>query len=136
LIEERARALNDKALNYLEKYDCTIDRKQMTAKIPEAVVNELMKKAPPNPPLYNRDLKSIPKKEVYFRTFGEGAYITERDGSVHPSTLKDVEKVLIIGNALPTVDSPTKAVAPRDLSPETANLHAAFKTWNIISNPN
>ncbi|UCH01646.1 MAG: trimethylamine methyltransferase family protein [Candidatus Bathyarchaeota archaeon] len=50
-----AQFLNEKALNYLEKYGCTIDRKQMTAKIPEAVINEFMKKAPPNPPLFNRD---------------------------------------------------------------------------------
>ena len=40
-----AQFLNDKALDYLEKYGCIIDRKNKIAKIPEAVVKEFMKKA-------------------------------------------------------------------------------------------
>jgi trimethylamine--corrinoid protein Co-methyltransferase len=131
-----AQFLNHKALDYLEKYGCTIDRKRMTAKIPEAVVDEFMKKALPELLLYNRDLKPIPKRDVYFRTFGEGTYFTERDGTSHPSTLKDLEKVLIVGNSLAAVDSPSGAVAARDINPETAGLHTTLVAWNTISNPN
>jgi trimethylamine--corrinoid protein Co-methyltransferase len=130
-----AQFLNAKALDYLEKYGCAIDRKQMTAKIPEAVVNEFMKKALPEIPLYNRDLKPIPKRDVYFRTFGQGTYMTERDGTSHPSTFKDVEKVLIVGNSLAALDSPSGAVAARDINPETAGLHTTLSAWNTISNP-
>jgi len=130
-----AQFLNAKALDYLEKYGCTIDRKRMTAKIPEAVVNEFVKKALSELPLYNRDLKPIPERDVYFRTFGEGTYLTERDGTAHPSTCKDVEKVLIVGNSLTAVDIPNGAVAARDINPETAGLHTTLITWNTLSNP-
>jgi trimethylamine--corrinoid protein Co-methyltransferase len=130
-----AQFLNEKALDYLEKYGCIIDRKKMIAKIPEAVVNEFMKKAPSELPLYNRDFKKIPDNEVRFRTFGQGTYMTDRDGSTRPSSLKDIEKVLIIGNALPAVDLPSTAVFARDLNPETSNLHASVTSLNILSNP-
>ena len=56
--------LNNKALDYLEKYGCTVNRKTKIAKIPEAVVNEFMKKAIPDFPYYNRELKKIPKRVV------------------------------------------------------------------------
>ncbi|UCH02127.1 MAG: trimethylamine methyltransferase family protein [Candidatus Bathyarchaeota archaeon] len=130
-----AQFLNHKALDYLEKYGCTIDRKRMTAKIPEAVVNEFMKKALPEIPYVNRDLKPIPRQEIHFATFDQGTYLTERDGTSHPSTCKDVEKVLIVGNSLDAVDIPNGAVAARDINPETAGLHTTLITWNTLSNP-
>jgi trimethylamine--corrinoid protein Co-methyltransferase len=131
-----AQFLNAKALDYLEKYGCTIDRKRMIAKIPETVVDEFMKKAIPEAPHVNRDFKPIPKREVYFRTFGQGTYITDRSGVAHPSTSKDQEKVLIVGNALPAVDAPTAAVAARDVPPWKTNYEGIVHRWNLISNPN
>jgi trimethylamine--corrinoid protein Co-methyltransferase len=95
-----------------------------------------MKKAPPELPMFNRNFKKIPKREVYFRTFGQGTYLTDRKGVAHPTTLKDVEKICIIGNALPAVDLPQTAVAVRDRNPETSNLHASLVMLNCINNPN
>ncbi|UCH02300.1 MAG: trimethylamine methyltransferase family protein [Candidatus Bathyarchaeota archaeon] len=131
-----AQFLNDKALDYLEKYGCGVDRKTKIAKIPETVVNEFMKKAKPEIPYVNRDFKPIPKREVYFQTFGEGTYMTDREGVAHPSTSKDQEKVLIVGNALPAVDVPTSAVCARDIPPWQSNFKARVRNWNIVSNPN
>ena len=53
LEEAGAQFLNTKALNYLEKYGCTVARKTMIAKIPAKVVGEFTKKALPELPLYN-----------------------------------------------------------------------------------
>ncbi|UCH02312.1 MAG: trimethylamine methyltransferase family protein [Candidatus Bathyarchaeota archaeon] len=131
-----AQFLNDKALDYLEKYGCTIDRKRMIATFPEAVVNEFMKKAKPERPRVNRSFKPVPKREVYFRTFGQGTYMTDRNGIARPSTYKDQEKVLIVGNALPAVDGPTAAVAARDVPPWKSRFQATVRNWNILSNPN
>ena len=127
---------NDKALDYLEKYGCMVDRKTQTSKIPEAVFKEFMKKAKSDMPRVNRDFKSIPKREVYFRTFGQGTYMTDRKGVAHPSTSKDQENVLIVGNVLPAVDAPTAAVAARDIPPWSPNFEGTVKYWNLISNPN
>jgi len=107
----------------------------MIAKIPEAVVNEFMKKALPDLQLYNRNLKPIPKKEVYFQTFRQGTYLTERDGKSHPSTLADVEKVVRVGNALSAIDIPIPAVAARNINPSTSDLHSTKIFWNNLSNP-
>ena len=132
-----AQFLNEKALNYLEKYGCILDRKRMIAKIPETVVNEFMKKALPEYPWFNRNLKRIPKRKVYLQTFSQGIYITDRTGAVHPPTLKDVEKVAIVGNALENVDRPHPwALYARDVNPATSNLHASLVVWNSISDPN
>ncbi|UCH03147.1 MAG: trimethylamine methyltransferase family protein [Candidatus Bathyarchaeota archaeon] len=130
-----AQFFNTKALNYLEKYGCTIDRKDMTATFPEAVVNEFMKKALPEYPYYNRSLKKIPKRQVYLQTFGQGTFITDRNGAARPSTLKDVELVSIVGNALDSVDRPTTGVTARDIHPDTSNLHAAVVNCNCLTNP-
>ena len=127
---------NDKALDYLEKYGCIVDRKMQTAKMPEAVVKEFMKKAKPKESYVNRDFKPIPKREVYFMTFGEGTYMTDRNGVARPSTYKDQEKVLIVGNALPAVDVAHGAVAARDIPPWRTNFEGTVRDWNILSNPN
>ncbi|UCH01394.1 MAG: trimethylamine methyltransferase family protein [Candidatus Bathyarchaeota archaeon] len=126
---------DNEALNYLEKYGCIVDRKTQIAKIPEKVVKEFMKKTKPDQPRVNRDFKPVPKREVYFRTFGQGTYITDRNGVAHPSTYKDQEKVLIVGNALPAVDGPTAAVAARDIPPWRSNFVGTIRNWNLISNP-
>ncbi|UCH01346.1 MAG: trimethylamine methyltransferase family protein [Candidatus Bathyarchaeota archaeon] len=131
-----AQFINNKALDYFEKNGCIVDRKRMIAKIPEAVVNEFMQKALPKMPYLNRDFRPIPEREVHFRTFGQGTYLTEKDGSVHPSTSKDQEKVLIVGNALPAVDIPTSAVAARDIPPWKTNFEGTVRYWNIVSDPN
>ncbi|UCH02377.1 MAG: trimethylamine methyltransferase family protein [Candidatus Bathyarchaeota archaeon] len=130
-----AQFLNDEALNYLEKYGSVVDRKQMIAKIPERVVNEFMKKAKPEWPYVNRDFKPIPKQDVYFMTFGEGTYMTDRNGVAHPSQSKDQEKVLIVGNALPAVDIPHGAVTARDIPPWRSNFAGIVRDWNLLSNP-
>ena len=127
---------NDKALNYLENYGCIVDRKNQIAKMPEAVVNEFMKEAKPGDRWINRNFKPIPEREVYFSTFGEGTYMTDRNGAAHPSTYKDQENVLIVGNSLPAVDGPSGAVAARDIPPWKTHFEGTVRYWNIVSNPN
>lgn len=131
-----AQFRNSMALDYLEKYGCIVDRKTQIAKMPEGVVKEFMKKAKPEIPRVNREFKRIPKREVYLQTFDEGTYMTDRNGVARPSTEKDQERVLIVGNALPAVDIPVRAVAARDIPPWKTNYEMTVRNWNILSNPN
>jgi trimethylamine--corrinoid protein Co-methyltransferase len=131
-----AQFINNNALDYFEKYGCTVNRKKMVARIPEAVVIEFLKKAKPKEAYVNRNFKPIPKREVYFMTFGEGTFMTDRDGIARPSTYKDQEKVLIVGNALPAVDVAHGAVAARDIPPWRTNFEGTVRDWNLLSNPN
>ena len=134
LEESGAQFLNTKALDYLEKYGCTVDRKTMIAKIPEKVVDEFMKRALPELKFYNRDMKRIPKKKAYLSTFGQGTFMTERDGTSHPSTAKDVERILIVGSKLKSLSMARSGVHARDL-PEGSYGRLTLMSWNIMSDP-
>ncbi|NIR86542.1 hypothetical protein GWO13_02795, partial [Candidatus Bathyarchaeota archaeon] len=118
--------LHDEALNILEKNGALVERKTKTAKIPEAVFDEFREKAPNESPSFNRNGERIPKSrdDFYISTFGEGTYMTDRDGTQRPSTLKDVEKIMIVGDALENVDGAWVGCMPTDLHPNVQMIHA------------
>ena len=118
--------IHDEALNILEKNGALVDRKTKIAKIPETVFDEFREKAPNESPRFNRNGKRIPtlKDEFYISTFGEGTYFTERDGTQRPSTLKDIEKIMIVGDALENVAIPWVGCMPTDLHPNVQMIHA------------
>jgi len=117
--------LHDEALDILEKNGAMVDRKTKIAKIPETVFDEFRKKAPSELPRFNRNGKRIPNpKDFSIITFGEGTYMTDRDGNQRPSTLKDCEKIMIVGDALENVDEAWRGVAATDLHPNVAGIHA------------
>ena len=118
--------LHDEALNILEKNGALVDRKTKIAKIPEAVFDEFRKKAPNELPRFNRNGKRIPiaKDDFCIETFGEGTCTTDRDGTQRPSTLKDVEKIIIVGDALENVDVAWVGCMPTDLHPNVQMIHA------------
>jgi len=118
--------LHDEALNILEKNGALVDWKTKIARIPEAVFDEFRGKAPNEFPRFNRNGKRLPtsKDEFYISTFGEGTYFTERDGTQRPSTLKDVEKIMIVGDALENVDIAWVGSIPTDLHPNVQMIHS------------
>jgi len=118
--------LHDEALNILEKNGAIVDHKTKTAKIPEAVFDEFREKAPKELPRFNRNGKRIPiaKDEFHIATFADGTYFTDRDGTQRPSTLKDTEKIMIVGDALENVDLAWVGCMPTDLHPNVQMIHA------------
>ncbi len=125
LEETGVQFFHDEALNILEKNGVAVNRKTKTAKIPEAVFNEFRKKAPSELPRFNRGGKRISKTQDFaIATFGEGTYMTDRDGTQRPSTLKDIEKIVIVGDALENVDEAGTGVAATDLHPDVAHVHS------------
>ncbi len=63
-------------------------------------------------------------KDFSIMTFGEGTYFTDRDGTQRPSTLKDIEKIMIVGDALENVDLPWVGSMPTDLHPNVQMIHS------------
>jgi len=118
--------LHDEALNILEKNGAIVDHKTKTAKIPEAVFDEFREKTPKELPRFNRNGKriSIAKDEFHIAIFGEGTCMTDRDGTQRPSTLKDTEKIMIVGDALENVDLAWVGCMPTDLHPNVQMIHA------------
>jgi trimethylamine--corrinoid protein Co-methyltransferase len=116
---------HDEALNILEKNGALVDRKTKTAKIPEAVFDEFRDKAPNEFPRFNRSGKRVSmRKDFSIATFGDGTYFTDRDGTQRPSTLKDIEKIMIVGDALENVDEPWVGSMPTDLHPSVQMIHS------------
>jgi trimethylamine--corrinoid protein Co-methyltransferase len=116
---------HDEALSILEKNGVLVDRKTKIAKIPEAVFDEFRKKAPNEFPGFNRNGKRIPTpKDFSIATFGDGTYFTDRDGTQRPSTLKDIEKIMIVGDALENVDVAWVGSVPTDLHPNVQIIHS------------
>jgi trimethylamine--corrinoid protein Co-methyltransferase len=118
--------LHDEALDILEKNGALVDRKTKIAKIPEAVFDEFRGKAPNELPRFNRNGKRISKAkdDFYISTFGEGTYMTDQDGTQRPSTLKDCEKIMIVGDALENVDGAWVGCMPTDLHANVQMIHA------------
>jgi trimethylamine--corrinoid protein Co-methyltransferase len=123
--------LHDEALSILEKNGALVDWKTKIVKIPEAVFDEFRKKAPNEFPNFNRNGKRIPMpKDFSIATFGEGTYMTDRDGTQRPSTLKDIEKIMIVGDALENVDVAWVGSMPTDLHPNVQVIHSLEVTIN------
>jgi trimethylamine--corrinoid protein Co-methyltransferase len=118
--------LHDEALSILEKNGVLVDRKTKIAKIPEAVFDEFREKAPNEYAGFDRNGKrgSRWRDDFYISTFGEGTCMTDRDGTQRPSTLKDIEKIMIVGDALENVDAAWVGCMPTDLHPNVQMIHA------------
>ena len=126
LEETGVQFFHDEALNILEENGAVVNRKTKTAKIPEAVFDEFRQKAPNELPRFDRNGErvSIPKEDFFIDTFGDGTYFTDRDGTQRPSTLKDIEKIMIIGDALENVDEAWVGSMPTDLHPNVQIIHS------------
>jgi trimethylamine--corrinoid protein Co-methyltransferase len=118
--------LHDEALSILEKNGALVDWKTKIARIPETVFDEFREKAPKERPRFNRNGKriSIAKDDFHISTFGEGTCMTDRDGTQRPSTLKDIEKIMIVGDALENVDAAWVGSMPTDLHPNVQIIHS------------
>jgi len=123
--------LPDEALSILEKNGALVDRKTKIARIPEAVFDEFREKTPKELPRFNRNGKriSIAKDEFHIAIFGEGTCMTDRDGTQRPSTLKDVENIMIVGDALENVDSAWVGCMPTDLHPNVQMIFIRWRYW-------
>jgi trimethylamine--corrinoid protein Co-methyltransferase len=98
--------LHDEALSVLEKNGALVDRNTKIVKIPEVLFDDFRKKAPNDFPQFNRngERAPMPREDFQIATFADGTYFTDRDGTQRPSTLKDIEKIMIVGDVLENLD--------------------------------
>jgi len=68
-------------------------------------------------------------------TFGQGTFFTERDGTQRPSTLKDIEKILIVGDALENIDRAGGGVAARDMPAASSRIRTYEVRLNNSTGP-
>jgi len=115
-------------LNFLADAGVKVDLDKKRAKIPSALVNECIKKAPKHVTFYARDSKydvEFVDGKIYTHPVGGATNIIDLDsGAVRPATRKDVENLTRIVDALPNIHTGTMIVYPNDVPERLRDVHA------------
>lgn len=120
------RVLEPEAAKLLEAAGASWDSQTNIVKIPEPVLKELLMRSPSRFKLYGRDPKrvlSFGEGNVYMSTMGTAVQVEDPDGSVRPSTLKDVENFYRLSDALPCLDHSSWVVWPRDVPDPLVHIY-------------
>jgi trimethylamine--corrinoid protein Co-methyltransferase len=119
LEEEGALVLEPDFLKFLDNTGAIVDYDRKRAKLPSALVNECMKKAPKQITFYARD----PKHNVKFDdgqifahpTGGTINVLDLESGKARSATLKDVEDLVRLVDALPNIHTQVMIANPSDV---------------------
>ncbi|RJS85021.1 hypothetical protein CW702_01650 [Candidatus Bathyarchaeota archaeon] len=142
------------ALKVMDEAGCDVDYKRQIVKIPSEITEEVIKKRIGHEwALYSRDPKKkiiIDGKEVHLSTFpmkipervgyttgsGTGPMILDLDrGEVRYATGRDVEKAVILQDALPGVTVVGPCIYDQTVPPELREIHAAYTLLKYTSKP-
>ena len=120
------RVLEPEAANLLEAAGGSWDRSTNIVKIPEAVLKELIMRAPSRFKLYGRDpdhVLSFGEGNVYMSTMGTAVQVEDPLGTVRPATLKDVENFYRLSDSLACMDHASWIVWPRDVPDPLVHIY-------------
>jgi len=122
-------------LKLLADEGINVNLEKKKVKIPSALVNECVKKAPKHVTLYARDPKynvEFCDGKIFTHPVGGAANVLDlNSGAVRPSNRKDVENLTKIVDALSNVHTATMIVYPSDV-PE--NLRDIYAVETILQN--
>lgn len=119
---------SDKILKILDDAGVQVDHKKSTARIPEAIVKEALKKAPRTVKLSARDPKydiTIPSEtECYLTTDGLGVHMIDLEtGERRAGTKKDLANFAIVADALEQVKIFWPTIVVSDVPKPVHELH-------------
>ncbi len=118
---------SDEALDILQKGGCWVNKKTQVVRFPQHLVMEALSMCPSHILLAGRDPANdfiMGGKEVGFTAFGVGVLFEDPEtGEIRESTKEDLEKLVIMSDALENVDTTTPAVVPRDKPVSSQDLH-------------
>jgi trimethylamine--corrinoid protein Co-methyltransferase len=123
-------------LKMLGDAGANVDLKTRIARIPEAMVNESIKKAPKEFKLHSRDGKhdlELPTPEFPFlATTGLAVYIRDiKTGKNRPSTKKDIADIVKVGDALNPIDFLWTTLTATEVPTISHGLH---ELWTAFQN--
>lgn len=115
-------------LTFLAKNGLNVDFKKKTATMPPAVIDDCVKKTPKKARLYALNSEhdvELGSGKVYAHPIGGSANVIDLDsGTFRPSTLKDVENLTRIVDALPNLHTATMIVYPCDVPERLRDIYA------------
>jgi len=129
VLEEAGVSIQDPDfLKFLETAGAVVDYDKKRVRMPSALVNECMKKAPRQVTFYARDSKHAVKFDpgkIYAHPTGGAANVLDRDsGKARPATRKDVEDLTKLVDALPNIHTQVMIVYPNDVPERLRDIHA------------
>ncbi|MHA2376338.1 MAG: trimethylamine methyltransferase family protein [Candidatus Thorarchaeota archaeon] len=118
---------NPEAIDLLGKNGCSIDAE--TVKIPGALVEESIKKAPSSFELYSRDGKDsmeVGGDNVIFNPASTAIYFSDREtGDMRRAETPDMVQLARLVDALENIQAQSTAVVPSDV-PTSISDHRSF----------
>lgn len=133
-------------LDSLEEVGATVDKGRSTVKFPESLVMDSLNKTPKSYTLYGRDYEKCARfghdEIVNTSSIGEPAFVETRSNLLRQPTAEDLEKCIILGDALEHIDIVGAMAVPMDIPVlfrdvyQTAELvkHTTKPNWALISN--
>lgn len=109
---------SERALDLLKEGGAEVDFGDQVARIPSALVEEAVRKAPSSFTLYGRRREYDMKMEddrVYFGAGGTAIYVIDLDGNRRLATDKDLADTTRLVDALPNVDFTAGLVNPHEI---------------------
>ena len=119
LEEEGALVLEHDFLKFLDNAGAIVDYERKRAKMPSALVNECMRKAPKQITFYAREPKHNVKFDggrIYAHPTGGTVNVLDLEsGKARSATLKDVEDLVRLVDALPNIHTQVMIASPSDV---------------------
>ena len=120
------------ALELFRKAGADVDKKTMMVKIPENLVKETIRRAPSGFKLYGRDPKyelDHSGNKIHFGVSGLAVKVHDLDGKIRLGTLKDVEDLARLADALDNIHQILMMVTPSDVPVEVHHLWTFLADW-------
>jgi trimethylamine--corrinoid protein Co-methyltransferase len=98
---------SEEGLQILDEGGADIDYKKQIAKIPQHLIEWAIKRTPSRFKYHGRDPKNywiMEPDRVYFSTAAAGRYVLDLDGKRRPATIKDVQDLIRLTDALDNLD--------------------------------
>lgn len=129
VLEEAGVQIHDDGfLKFLGDAGINVDLGKKRARIQSDLIDECIKKAPKRVTLYAMDRKhdvELGDDKIYAHPLGGAANVIDLDsGEVRSSTLKDVENLTRIVDALPNIHTATMIVYPSDIRERLRDIYA------------
>ncbi len=126
------KVYEQQALELFRKAGADVDKKLMMVKIPECLVKETIRRAPSGFKLYGRDPKYVldySGNKVHFGVSGLAVKVHDLEGKTRLGTLKDVEDLARLADALDNIHQILMMVTPNDVPVEVHHLWTFLADW-------
>ncbi len=120
------------SFNLLKSAGATVDERTKMVRIPESLLRETIRRAPPEFYMYGRDPRyklRMGANKVHFSVAGQTINMMDADGTVRPQILRDTENVARVGDWCENVHHVSVGTTPKDVPDVIHVLYHMYANW-------